>query len=101
ISTPAALEAWLANLTELESVIGEVGSRTHILTTLDTANPEYKRAFMEWVENFEPRLKPIFDQLNRKFAASSAREQLNAEIFGLYQRGVLTRLELYREANVP
>ena len=101
ISTPAALEAWLANLTELESVIGEVGSRTHILTTLDTANPEYKRAFMEWVENFEPRLKPIFDQLNRKFAASPAREQLNSEIFGLYQRGVLTRLELYREANVP
>jgi oligoendopeptidase F len=101
LSDAAALETWLRQVAELDSVIGEVGSRTHIRSTVDTTNAEYKKAFMDWVENFEPRLKPVFDKLNRKFADSPARARLDKSLYGLYERGVLTRLELYRDENVP
>ncbi|MBZ0137884.1 MAG: M3 family oligoendopeptidase [Planctomycetes bacterium] len=97
----AALETWLKQVTELDAVIAEVGSRTHIRSTVDTTNADFKKAFLDWVENFEPKLKPVFDQLNRKFAGSPARGHLDKSLYGLYERGVLTRLELYREKNVP
>jgi oligoendopeptidase F len=101
LKTASQLESWLKQRSELEAVIGEVGSRVHIRSTVDTTNAEYKRAFMDWVEKFEPRLKPISDQLNRKFQASPARAKLDKKIYGLFEKSVLTRLELFREANVP
>lgn len=100
LSDEQALETWLGQLTELESVIGEVGSRTHIRSTVDTTNGEYKKAFLDWVENFEPKLKPVYDRLNRLFADSPARSRLDKDVYGIYERSVLTRLELFREANV-
>lgn len=101
LSEKSALETWLKQLTELDAVIAEVGSRTHIRSTVDTTDAESKKAFLDWVENFEPKLKPVFDKLNRKFKDSPARAQLDKSVYGLYERGVLTRLELFREANVP
>ena len=100
LSDKDALETWLKRVTELDAVIAEVGSRTHIRSTVDTTNAEFKKAFLDWVENFEPKLKPVFDKLNRKFADSLARNDLDNDLYGLYERGVMTRLELYREENV-
>ena len=101
LKTASQLETWLKQRSELEAVIGEVGSRVHIRSTVDTTNAEYKRAFMHWVEGFEPKLKPISDQLNRKFQDSPARAKLDKKTYGLFEKSVLARLELFREANVP
>jgi len=101
LDTVPKLEAWLSNLSELEAVIGEVGSRVHIRSTLDTTNAAYKAAFMAWVEEFEPRLKPLMDRLNHMFKEAPARAKLDKQTYGLYEKGVLTRLELFREQNVP
>lgn len=96
-----ALEQWLRDRTELEAVIGEFGARVHIRTTLDTANAEYKAAFMAWVEYFEPALKQASDALDRKFAACPARSALDPATYAVFERGVLTQLALYREENLP
>ena len=77
LSTQAALEQWLLDSSELFAAIDEFGSRVFIRNTVDTTNPEYKKAFLDFVENFEPRLKPIAVELSRKFKASPAREKLN------------------------
>lgn len=101
LDTPEALETWLRNVSELEAVIGEVGSRIHIRSTVDTTNPEYKRAFLDWVEHFEPRLKPVMHKLNEKFRDAPARAKLDRATYGIYERGVLTRLALFHDKNVP
>jgi len=101
IDDAESLETWLRNMSELGSVIGEVGSRIHIRSTVDTTNPEYKKAFLDFVENFEPKLKPVYQALNEKFKASPARAQLDRDYYGIFERSVLTQLELYREANIP
>ncbi|MBX3460871.1 MAG: M3 family oligoendopeptidase [Planctomycetes bacterium] len=101
LADAGALEQWLADRTELEAVIGEVGARVHIRTTLDTASAEYKAAFLDWVEKFEPALKQAGDALDRKFAACPARSALDPAKYAIFERGVLTQLELFKPENIP
>jgi oligoendopeptidase F len=100
ISTQAALEQWLLDTSELFAAIDEFGSRVFIRNTVDTTNPEYKKAFLDFVENFDPKLKPVATELNKKFKASPARERLNLERYKVFTRSVLNRIELYRDENV-
>ncbi|MCA8919255.1 MAG: M3 family oligoendopeptidase, partial [Planctomycetes bacterium] len=101
VETVDALELWLRNLSEIGSVIGEVGTRIHIRSTVDTTNVEYKKDFMNWVENIEPKLKPVYQELNKKFAASPARAALDKDYYGIFERSVTTQLELFRDENIP
>lgn len=100
VSTKANLEQWLLDGSELFAAIDEFGSRVFIRNTLDTTNQDYKKAFLDFVENFDPKLKPVAIELNRKFKASPARDQLDAERYKVFVRGVLNRIELYRDENV-
>ncbi|MCA8936829.1 MAG: M3 family oligoendopeptidase [Planctomycetes bacterium] len=101
VETVDALELWLRNLSEIGSVIGEVGTRIHIRSTVDTTNVEYKKDFMNWVKNIEPKLKPVYQELNKKFAASPARAALDKDYYGIFERSVTTQLELFRDENIP
>ena len=101
LDTPEALEAWMLQRSELEGVIQEVASRIYIRSTVDTTNAEAKQAFMDWVEQVEPKLKPINHELNLKFRDCPARAQLDKGVYGIYERNVLTALDLFNEKNVP
>lgn len=99
MSTKANLEQWLLDGSELFAAIDEFGSRVFIRNTLDTTNQEYKKASLISLE-LDPKLKPVAIELNRKFKASPARDQLDAERYKVFVRGVLNRIELYRDENV-
>ncbi|MEM7165143.1 MAG: M3 family oligoendopeptidase [Planctomycetota bacterium] len=101
LETLPALETWMLNRSELEAVIDEVSSRIYIRTTVDTTDADAKKSFLEWVEKFEPQLKPIQHELNVKFRDCSARSQLDAAVYGVYERNVLTALDLFDDKNVP
>src|SRR5262245_17017927 len=100
ISTKPKLEQWLLDGSELFAAIDEFGSLVFIRNTVDTTNPAYKKAFLDFVENFEPKLKPIATELNKKFKTSPAREKLDTDRYKVFTRGVLNRIELYRDENV-
>ncbi|MCB9893252.1 MAG: M3 family oligoendopeptidase [Planctomycetes bacterium] len=101
LNTGEELEQWMLQRSELESVIQEVASRIYIRSTVDTTNLDYKQAFLDWVEDVEPRIKPISHKLNVKFRDCPARDQLDKSVYGIYERNVLTALELFSEKNVP
>jgi oligoendopeptidase F len=101
VSTPEALESWLKDWSELTDILWEVGSRVHIRSTVDTTNAEYKQAFLDWVEKFEPRVKPITEKLNRKFRDAPGRAGLDPDFYRIFERSVITQLDLYREENIP
>ncbi|MCC6572458.1 MAG: M3 family oligoendopeptidase [Planctomycetes bacterium] len=101
VSTKAKLEQWMKDDAELSAAIDEFGSRVQIRMTLDTTSEAYKKAFLDFVENFEPKLKPIAEKLQRKFKDSPARKDLDPKRYAVYERSVLNRLELFREANIP
>lgn len=101
ISTKPKLEKWMTDSAELSAAIDEYGSRVNIRMTLDTKSKAFKKAFLDYVEKFEPKLKPIAEKLQRKFKESPARKQLDNKRYAVYERSVLNALDLFRQENIP
>ncbi len=101
VATTEQLEKWLADASELTSVIDEYGSRRYIDKSCHTDDPEIEKRFMQFVEEVEPKIKPVFSQLQKKFLASPARKLLTGKRYFVLDRKWATDVELYRDENVP
>lgn len=102
ISDRISLEQWLADRSELESVIAEdLGWRT-IRMTCYTDNEQYQQEYQFFIEKIQPELAPVSDQLNRKLlVAESLPEIENLPGYDIMIRSVRKEVELFREENVP
>jgi oligoendopeptidase F len=94
------LETWLAQLSELDAVVGEDAAWRQIRMTTDTTNKTYEEAFTYFVMEIEPKLKPILFELQQKLMASPFRTELDPALYGPYLRNVESALQLYRSENV-
>ncbi len=95
------LERFLLNRSELAAALGQVGSLLHVQMTCKTDDPDRTEAFKNFVEQIEPVMKPLEDELDRKYTA--AREQY-PDTYGhykLHDEHLRTDIELYRADNVP
>ena len=54
----AALERWLLDWSELNAALDEESSRRYIAMTCHTDNADAEKAYLHFVENVEPQLKP-------------------------------------------
>ncbi len=70
IHSATELERWLADLSELTAVVDEFGSRKYIDKSCHTDDKQIEAAYMNFVENVEPKIKPIFFELQKKFLGS-------------------------------
>ncbi len=101
IDTPEALEEWILDGSELAAAVHEEGSVRYIRMTCQTDNPEYEKAYLYFVEEIEPRLKPRFHRLNELYLKSPARSRLPKERYLVFDRKTQNAVELFREENVP
>ncbi|MCF6227242.1 MAG: M3 family oligoendopeptidase, partial [Planctomycetes bacterium] len=101
INSADDLEQWLKDRSELGNVIEEHGAAIYVRSTIDTTNEQFKKDFLEFIQNFDPKIKPRTEKLNRKFYDSPYRSKLDNDKYRLYERGVVTALELFREENIP
>ena len=102
IGSPSELEAWLLDASELYAAIREYSSRTHIEYSCHTEDAEKEQAFMNFVENVQPRLSPLSHEMHKKYVACPFRAQLEttprlAMLGKQWQEAV----ELFREQNIP
>jgi len=97
----AALEHWLLDRGELDAALDEEGSRRYIAMTCHTDSPEAEKAYLHFVENIEPQLKPKQFHLSKCFLAHPQRTQLAKARFEVLDRDTAVRVELYRDENVP
>ena len=58
---------WLDDYSELVACIYEVGTDRHIKMTCQTDDEERKKAFLDFIENIEPKCKPRYHELNVKY----------------------------------
>src|SRR5262245_16485184 len=58
IGTVAELERWLLDWSELRSVLDEEKARRYIAMTCHTEDPDAERAFLHFIEQVEPQVKP-------------------------------------------
>jgi oligoendopeptidase F len=67
VATKDELVAWLEDYFELYSVINEERTIREIRTTQDTANKEFEREFLEFVKNYDPKIKKALFELDKKY----------------------------------
>lgn len=95
------LEQWLGDASELSSVVDEYGSRRYIDKSCHTEDPKIEQAYMHFVERIEPKIKPLFFQLQRKFLESPFVSRLQGERYRILDRKWRSDVELFREENIP
>lgn len=98
----AALERWLQDKSELESVIAEdLGWRT-IRMTCFTDNEKYQEDYRFFTEEIQPKLSPVSDQLNKKLLSANGINELEQiPGYDILLRSVKKDVELFRDENVP
>ncbi|MEO8428946.1 MAG: M3 family oligoendopeptidase, partial [Verrucomicrobiota bacterium] len=97
----AELEKWLLDWSEVSAALEEEGSRRYIAMTCQTDNPEAERAYLEFVEQIEPRAKPRQFKLAQLYLEHPLRPQLPKTRYEVFDRNTRVQVELFRQENVP
>src|SRR5437867_13226540 len=101
--TPADFESWLVDWSELNAVLDEESSRRYIAMTCHTDNAEAEKAYLHFVEQIEPQIKPRQFKLSEIYLAHPFRPQLlsGAARYEVFDRDTKVHVELFRPENVP
>lgn len=100
VTTPEELNQWLLDWSELAACIDEVGTDRYVRMTCQTDDAERKRMYLDYVENIEPRCKPRWHALRKKYVETPHRRDLPRRRFEVFDRGAANAVELFREENV-
>ncbi|MBA3663807.1 MAG: M3 family oligoendopeptidase [Bacteroidetes bacterium] len=101
LDSKEALEGWLKDNSELSSVVSEDMAWRYIKMTCDTANEELRKSFNDFVQNIEPNISPVSNELNKKLVACKFTGELTKPGYDIYLRGIKNSIELFREENIP
>lgn len=96
----ADLERWLLDWSELNAALDEEASRRYIAMTCHTNNADAEKAYLHFVENVEPQLKPRQFALEKIYVAHPQREKLSKQRFEVFDRDVKNHVALFRPENV-
>jgi oligoendopeptidase F len=95
------LERWLLDWSELSAALDEESSGRYIAMTCHTDNPDAEKAYLHFVENVEPQLKPRQFALEKIYVAHPLRTKLPEERFRVFDRDIKSHVELFRPENIP
>lgn len=101
LSSPEELERWLQDWSELASVVSEEESRRYIAHTCRTDDPETERRYLDFQREIAPFVKPRWQHLKQKYAATPHRLRIDPERYRVLDRAVMNEVEIYRDDNVP
>ncbi len=101
INSQNELEKWLLDYNELGAVVSENMAWRYIKMTCDTTNTELRDHFNDFVQNIEPNISPVANDLNKKIINSPFINQLTKTGYGIYLRGIKNSIDLFREENIP
>jgi oligoendopeptidase F len=99
IQTSMQLESWLQDESEFYSTLYEVYALRYARMTCQTDDPEREKAYLHFVEEIEPKIKPQAFNLDRKFLDTPARKELPDRYYVLDRRRQ-NNVALFRPENV-
>ena len=100
IGASSDLEKWMLDQAELDSYVYEQRTIRYIESTLQTDDPASTRAYQEYVDKLEPKIKVANFRLLKKYAETRYHSMLPKETYALEDRRRLNALGVFREANV-
>ena len=96
----ADFERWILDCGELAAALEEEFAKLYIAMTCHTDSPEAETAYLHFVEQIEPQLKPRRFKLEELYLAHPLRTQLPRPRYTVFDRDTQLRAELYRPENV-
>jgi oligoendopeptidase F len=93
------LQKWLEDESEFYSAFYEVHALRYARMTCQTDDSEREKAYLYFVEEIEPKAKPLFFDLDRKFLKTATRKELPDRYFVLDRRRE-NNVALFRPENV-
>lgn len=101
ISSVQDLEQWLFDCSELSGALGEERTRRYIAMTTQTDDPVREKAYQEFVEQIDPKTKPMWHALEVAYLQHPHRKMLPMDRYAIMDRIVENNVALFREENVP
>ncbi len=101
IESALDLERWLVAAGELNSAVGQEGVERYVAMTCQTDDPDREAAYLAFVRDIEPKLKPLQNEVRNRYLDSPLRVQLSADRYAVFNRALENRRALYREENIP
>jgi len=95
------LERWLLDSSELSAALDEESSKRYIAMTCHTDNPDAEKAYLHFVENIDPQVKPRQFKLAQAYVAHPLRSQMPKKRYEVFDRDTKVHVELFRPENVP
>ncbi|MEZ4826177.1 MAG: M3 family oligoendopeptidase [Bacteroidia bacterium] len=96
----AALEAFLLEVNELDSIVSEEMAWRYIRMTCNTLKAEYKQDYQYFITAVIPQVSVIRNTINRKIAENPWFESIDPEKYKTFIRSLKREIALFREENV-
>ncbi len=100
-STVAELEQWLTDASELEAALRQERATRYIAMTSQTDDPVREAAFQHFVEEIEPKTKPLWHVLQVAYLKNPVRKMLPMDRYKILDRTLENEVALFRDENVP
>src|SRR3990170_5825656 len=101
IASMVDLEHWLFDCSELSGAIAEERTKRYIAMTTQTDDPVREQAYQDFIEQVDPKTKPMWFALESAYLKNPFRMQLPMAQYAVMDRIVETNVTLFRDANVP
>ncbi len=101
IASAGDLERWLVAAGELNAAVGQEGAKRYVAMTCQTDDPEHEAAYLSFIRDIEPQLKPVQNEVRNRYLDSPYRAELDAGRYAVFNRAQENRRSLFREANIP
>lgn len=95
------LERWIFAAGELNAVVGQEGAARYVAMTCQTDDFARETAYLEFIRDIEPKLKPLQNEVRNRYLDSPFRKLLPADRYAVFTRALENRRTLYREENIP
>ena len=95
------LEKWMSDRSELAAVLEEDLAWRYIKMNIDTNDKEKSEKFHFWINEISPKMSPYSHKLNVKLVECKYIDDLDADKYKIYIRGVKNSINIYREENIP
>ena len=79
IASAGDLEQWLVAAGELNAAVGQEGVARYVAMTCQTDDPEREAAYLSFIREIEPKLKPLQNDIRNMYLDSPYRSQLDAQ----------------------
>ena len=100
LNCSGCLETLIKDCSTLAEHISEAGTLLSIAMTCDTESEAKRQAYLDFIENAQPKLSEFGDAFNRRLADHSAVGDLPPR-YDLMIKCIRTDIETFREENIP